>query len=261
MKLRDTWRWALAIVLAGTPLGCRGGPSQPDPLPPPDPSPLSGFTPIRLSGVVYEVTPDGIRPSDGARILAMTVYVGSDPPLVTGPTGRFDFSGGLRDVTGRSSGNPIMSLAATKEGFSQPCRPAIDRWAQGSTDDVEVYLVADTLLSTAGTPSSMPIVPSVLSGRAVERSPSGERGVAGVRVSADFSAGYWGYVDASTVSDASGRFVLCGMSQPYASYVDEGGVGFPTGIVEIGYQRPGFLNRGVTIDVRGSASLELDVTP
>ena len=75
--------------------------------------------------------------------------------------------------------------------------------------DQDVYLVSDALLSTTGLPGSMPIVHPVLTGRVFHRTELGELPIAGASVVLDFSGGMGWAPSARTMTDASGRYLLC----------------------------------------------------
>jgi Na+/glutamate symporter len=68
----------------------------------------------------------------------------------------------------------------------------------------------------------MPITQPVLIGFVFERTLSGVTPVAGVRVSVDFSGGFGGWEpSATTLTDAAGRYLLCGIANATRGLVGE----------------------------------------
>jgi hypothetical protein len=115
-------------------------------------------------------------------------------------------------VAYRLAGLPSQNLKvrAEKVGYSQPC--AAPFTSAGDTV-LDVYMVADAILSTTGVPSSMPIRQPIIMGTVSERMADGStQRLSGVRVIADFTAGLGWSPSATTVSDATGRYFLCGVT-------------------------------------------------
>jgi hypothetical protein len=255
----------LAILLT---VSCNEAPAQPSrpglTAQPGTPAPLSQTS---LSGTVFEVTSDSVRPLAGAEVVAAHGYSTSSASHgVSGSGGRYELTG-LPDLGGGRS--PLQSLVAWKEGYSQPCRPTIDDWLAAEVDDVNVYLVANEILATIGVPSLLPLSEPVVSGTVFERSASGGDPVAGANVSVDFSRYYWRRHGAFhlpgsgpfTVTDSAGRYTLCGLTQPYRPFWDEGGVDFPEGSAYVRVSRP-VVDAPVTIvpvDVRTVTQLDIEV--
>ena len=68
----------------------------------------------------------------------------------------------------------------------------------------------------------MPITQPVLIGFVFERTLAGVTPVAGVRLSVDFSGGFGGWEpSATTLTDAAGRYLLCGVATAEARFVGE----------------------------------------
>jgi hypothetical protein len=117
-----------------------------------------------------------------------------------------------------------LGFIATKAGYSQPCRASFVLKTEGSfvaraEEELDLYLVPDAILSSSGVPASMPILPSSLSGLVFERTEQGPRPIAGASIMADFTYGNGWAPNARTLTDATGRYVLCNMS--YAELIVE----------------------------------------
>jgi hypothetical protein len=127
--------------------------------------------------------------------------------------------------------------------YSQPCRvPVHDARANH-----DVYLVSNHLLATTGVPSSMPIVPPVLTGRVFERTSDGARSIAGASITLDFTGGMGWAPSATTMTDAAGRYVLCNV-------VDITGLGVSALISKTGYRE---VLVGVAVQPGGIFDVEL----
>ena len=178
-------------------LGCRDTPSLP--LAPSTPPPSSVTIPpaapiLNVTGVVYDTTADGPRPLPGVAIDISVEYQSWPPTITSDAEGRY-----------RDTGGGGRKLVAEKAGYSQPCRVAII-----ATDrDQDVYLISNDLLATTGVPASMPIVEPVLTGRVFERMAQGDQPIVGAKVVLDFTGGMGWAPSATTVTDASGRYLLC----------------------------------------------------
>jgi hypothetical protein len=99
-----------------------------------------------------------------------------------------------------------LKVAAVTDNYSQPCRAAINM-TQDST--LDIYLVSNSVLATRGVPASLPVVAPTLTGRVLEPTSTGMKPAAGVRVYVDFSGGLGIAASANTVTDPSGRYLLC----------------------------------------------------
>ena len=215
-------------------LGCRDTPSLPltPSTAPPSSVTVPPVAPIsNITGVVYDSTTGGRRPLPDVAI-DISVELQSWPPTITTDTeGRYHSHGG----GGRK-------LVAQKAGYSQPCRVAII-----ATDrDQDVYLVSNDLLATTGVPASMPLVEPVLTGRVFERTAQGDQPVVGANVILDFTAGMGWAPSATTVTDASGRYVLCNVVNV--------GFGFAA-LVE----KQGYVRAFVDVKVAPPASFDIEL--
>ena len=74
---------------------------------------------------------------------------------------------------------------------------------------MDVYVVSNAVLEKSGIPPSYPVVQPTLAGRVVERTLSGPTPIAGARVVVDFSALFGWAPSATTVTDVTGRYLLC----------------------------------------------------
>ena len=118
-----------------------------------------------------------------------------------------------------------FKIAATKTNYSQPCRVPV----RDGLPDYEVYLVSNDLLSTTGVPSSLPITAPVLTGRVFERTPGGEQPIAGASFLLDFSGNFGWSPGATTVTDATGHYLLCNV-------VNSTGFGLAAVVTKTGYE-------------------------
>jgi hypothetical protein len=177
------------------------GPTRPTPIPPqPSPPPITNPTrEFTLSGTVFEATASGLTPLVGVGIDVSPDYQSHSPRIFSDAEGRYQVS-----VTSQT-----VKLVGEKEGYGQPCRVTI---APQADSVVNLYLVSNATLSTTGVPGSMPVLQPTLSGIVYERTPDGNRPLPGASVIGDFSGGLgWG-PSARTVSDATGRYLLCGVA-------------------------------------------------
>jgi hypothetical protein len=155
-----------------------------------------------LTGVVYEATAAGRRPLARVGLDVSVEYQSWPPRVFSDATGRYR-------VPNTSLSGPLKIIAEIA-GYKQPCRVAVVQ-----TDaDQDLYLVPDDTLSTTGMPASLPLAGAMLTGHVFERSPEGIQRLPGASIVLDFSGGLgWGPV-ASTVTDATGGYVLCNMGSP-----------------------------------------------
>jgi hypothetical protein len=154
----------------------------------------------RLSGTVYEAAADGVRPLAGVGIDASAEYQSFPPTTFTDEKGHYE----LPLDTGRD-----LKIIAGKGGYSQPCRAAVATATNGVLD---IFLVSNALLATSGVPSSMPVVQPTLSGLVFERTADGSRPIPGAGVIGDFSGGMGWAPSATTLADATGHYMLCGVA-------------------------------------------------
>ena len=205
---------AISIVVVVIGVGCSESPSSPV-----APSEVRTAPPVlpvfsTLNGIVYDVRVDSRRPLASVGLDISVEYQSWPPSTFTDSEGRF---------TALNVG-PGLKIAATKTGYSQPCRVPV----RTQTEPSEVYLVADEILSTTGIPPAMPITRPVLTGRVFERTTAGELPVSGAFVTLDFSGGMGWAPSATTVSDATGQYLLCNVENAT-------GLGFAIFVTKEGY--------------------------
>ena len=205
---------AFGIVVLLTGLGCGESPSSP--IAPSEVRPAPPVMPVysTLNGIVYDVSVNSRRPLASVGLDISVEYQSWPPSTFTDSEGRF---------TARNVG-PGLKIAATKTGYSQPCRVPV----RTQTAPHEVYLVADEVLSTTGIPPDMPITGPVLTGRVFERTAAGELPVTGAFITLDFTGGMGWAPSATTVSDTTGSYLLCNVE-------DSTGFGFAVLVRKEGY--------------------------
>jgi hypothetical protein len=246
---------ALAGCVLATFAACDVAPNAPSQPPIGSASTTTGRDLSRISGLVLELTPGGTQPLADTRVSLITSF-GNLRETNTDAAGRFEITA-LRSEGGQAPTAPPVTLTARRDGYSQPCRPAIDRWIGGSANDVQIHLVRnDALIS--GTMLHMLQSGHSVSGIVRDR----RRGtpVPGARIEVLFSGGSFTFADAHTVSGFDGRFTLCGLTQPYSRYWDEGGSHFPFGQALFNAHRSGFpVYRIGLVDVRHVGELAVDI--
>jgi len=183
----------MPLMLAAASIAC-GRPETP--VGSTSPTPVSVVT-----GVVYESTVQGNHPLAG---------VGID----VSPEDRMPASQmAVTDADGRYS-VPFIELdskvVGTKSGYAQPCYAPVSAAVHGVLD---IYLVSNELLSTTGMPASVPVAQPTLSGVVFELGADGRHPLAGTLLQADVSGGMGWAPGASSVADANGRYVLCGLTK------------------------------------------------
>jgi hypothetical protein len=190
------------FVLAGILAACNDSPPTPAPSPlPSDPTPAP--SPLAVSGVVLEHTAAGSRPLAGLRFLML--FSSAQP--------WDDDSSGPASVTSDGNGRylvaaPIGSLVAieipAEAGYHAPCPSGFDHLAGNA--NMDIHVVADTILSSTGRPQSMPYTRVWISGTVMD-SWDDDRPVAGASVELASEVG--APVRSVTLSDADGRFFVC----------------------------------------------------
>jgi hypothetical protein len=84
---------------------------------------------------------------------------------------------------------------------------------EATTDGVrplaDLYLVSNAHLERYGIPPSLPVVEPTLRGLVFETIPGGRSPVGGANVYIDFGAGFGWAPSARTVTDSTGRYLLC----------------------------------------------------
>ena len=180
-----------------------------------------------LSGTVYEHSPAGVRPLGSVAL---------DVPLATGSAAsnadgqyRVEFEGW------RGPGRRTVRAAAS--GYRQPCRAAIT--LVDGENILDVHLVQESVLSTTGIPSSLPVVEPYISGQVFERTAQGDLPVKKALVSGEFG---WDLrdeliVEVTTLTDASGHYVLCGVESATGVSVVASGYAFARATVNLARTR------------------------
>jgi hypothetical protein len=178
--------FAAIVVACGDPERVLGPTNDPPPAPP-----------VLVSGTVYEHGPSGPRP-----LASMPLYV--VPGVQSVPAARSDANG--RYSISTSSGAHLF-VRAEAGAYYQPCRAGA--YLAGDTA-IDVHLVPRAVLSTSGVPVSVPIAEPYVTGRVFEVTAQGEVPIRGAVVSGTpQEERIWG-PSVSTLTDAFGRYVLCG---------------------------------------------------
>ena len=185
-----------------------------------------------LSGVVYEATPVGRQPLAGVGVDVSAEYQSWPPAVFTDAAGRYS----VAVAAGLS-----VKIIAEKPGYSQPCRVPVPR---GVTEQ-DVYLVSDTTLAMSGIPSTMPMVPPILTGRVFERTPEGPRPISDAAVIGDFTGGEGWAPSATTRTDPDGRYSLCNVDSKVGG-----------GLLLL-VSKPGYTSVAVPGDPGGNGDVEL----
>ena len=185
---------ALGVALCAALASCAPGD---EPISPEAPSPPSAPS-FKLSGVVYEHTPSGPQPLANVKLrvwvrASILMTVSSDA------SGRYE-------LTGVPGSHELYIEPAPESGFFSPC-PAGSNWLR--TDEViDVHVVSGAVLSSSGTPRTMPRSEIWTSGVVFESTSLGRRPVAGARV--DFAGdGSEGGKTSSTLTDQRGAYLVC----------------------------------------------------
>ena len=111
---------------------------------------------------------------------------------------------------------------------------------------MDVHLVSDTILTASGAPPSMPVAERHISGRVFERTPAGTQPISGTRVTGDFSAGFGWAPSATTLTDSTGSYLLCGL---------DGDLG-----VELNVFKAGYTGATVHINLGSSTTYDIELT-
>jgi hypothetical protein len=141
------------------------------------------------SGQVFEHTTVGRRPLAGFRFSVLRLSAPAPITIVSDANGRYEIP------------NEVGLIAFDipfDAGYRAPCPAGV-----GS----DLHVVSDAVLSRTGTPASMPMTDLHVSGTVVERVGDRTRPIAGAEV--QLGAGGLLDVKSVTLSDASGRFLLC----------------------------------------------------
>jgi hypothetical protein len=198
--------------------------------PPASPSPEPNG-PV-ISGTVFEYGPFGRRPLAGAPLDISATFVYSIPSAVTDDVGRY---------TSTRQSNALGSeykVRVDAPGYYQPCYAGT---VVSSQTTLDAHVVSGSILLMSGVPSSMPVTDIVVTGLVFERTAQGDRPIAGATVigdSADPDFSSSPTPAATTRTDASGRYVLCGLK-----------MGMQIVATAVGYRtRAGSFQAGGTLD-------------
>ena len=193
---------------------------------------------VTLSGTVYESTPNGNRPLPGVGIDVSAELQPFPPQTTTDAQGHYQVS--------KTAGD--FKVRAELAGYSQPCRTAVTLAASSPSGVIDVYMVRNELLSTTGVPSSMPVHQPTLTGVVFERTEQGSRPIAGATVIADVGGGdgYAVVPIATTMSDAAGRYLLCGVESVTSS-------------LAVYASAPGYRNVDVPVSVPTPSTFDVEL--
>jgi hypothetical protein len=191
------------FVLAGILAACNDSPPTPAPSPlTSDPAPAPN--PLAVSGVVLEHTAEGSRPLAGLRFLMFFSADQSWDNDNPGPTSVTSDGNGRYLVAA-----PIGSLVAIEipgeAGYHAPCPPGFDHITGNA--NMDIHVVADTILSSTGRPQSVPYTPVWISGTVVEGSYDDALPVAGASVELAGEVG--APLRSVTLSNSNGNFFVC----------------------------------------------------
>jgi Carboxypeptidase regulatory-like domain len=168
----------------------------------------SPAAPYTLSGTVFESTATGAQPVAGAQL---RVSIEDSP--APGHFRYYAFGAVTADAQGRYEVTPLPAglvwldaawspavRGIEQDSYVQPCAAAV-RVQRDTTFDVE-------LLRAGAGQSPRMIRPFTISGNVFETTPDGRLPVAGVRI---FAEKVIDFVATGAVSDAQGRYLLCGL--------------------------------------------------
>jgi hypothetical protein len=195
---------------------------------PPFPTGGSGV----VSGVLFERTPDGLRPFSGAMVFAWVQQGGNGYARGATQTG----AGGTFSINTLPSAT--IMLQGYAPGYDQPCSTTLQFNGISGTANIELVSQARPLPDAATKP---PLVKGVV----YETTATGRQPVAGARVFVDLLLGL-GLVGAITTTDENGRYAAC--------QLPDFGPGQTIQVVKTGYEmaEQSFL-------VSGTTELQLDI--
>jgi hypothetical protein len=186
---------------------------------------------VVISGTVWESTITGRQPLPGVGIDVSPEFQSWPPTTTTDAQGRFH----LTPIHGTGK------VRAELTGYSQPCRVPITAFT-----GIDVYMVSNALLATAGIPSSLPIRPPTLTGLVFEQTPQGRRPIAGATVIGDFTGGDGWAPSATTQSDATGRYLLCDVQPVYLSFA-------------VDASAPGYAEKEIQINIPAITTFDIEL--
>ena len=132
-------------------------------------------------------------------------------------------------------------------GYHAPCPAGFNDLREDRT--MNVYVVADTTLTTTGMPASMPTTAPMVSGKVFERISGGTQPVVGATVS--LSPLGLDEVISVSLTDADGRFLLC--SAPPHTGTDT--------VMVVGVRKAGYKPMGRELTVTDDNHVNLELTP
>jgi hypothetical protein len=227
-------KWIIGVV-AMCAVACDGRPpTAPSPAAPSVPSAPTSPSAPTISGTVWLHAADGVKPFSNASVFG---WIESATDGRT--TGRI-----LADTNGRyvlpaAVGTRVRIMAGGSA--YQPCAVTVT-----VTGDVtrDVHTVDDRLQLGAHLPSELLTDTPTLSGLVFEIDQGNRRPLAGVRVELDGLFGL-GVVTATTLTDADGRYVLCGLGGDTSTYVFASKAGY--GLFEM------------SVGVSGNSTLDIEL--
>jgi hypothetical protein len=200
-----------AGVLVVVTVGCgESAPSNPVPSAP-TPVAASPPTPVAtVSGTVWVHDGGGVRPDANSRMFGWVQqanYGSTTGQVPTDANGRFSFTVPV--------GAKVRMQSAAAGAF-QPCQVVVR--ANGDVTE-DIHVVRDPQQLGAHLPEELLARTPVLSGVVFERAGDGRRmPLADVRLEMDGLYGL-GWVAATTMTDADGRYVLCGLADDPSTYL------------------------------------------
>ena len=217
------WRGVLPVTTAALLLAACDGSHEDGPTGPSEQ--------VVISGAVYEYGPFGAKPLANAPLDVSPRSMARIPFAVTDAEGQY---------TTTASPDLEYKLRVDAPGYYQPCYAGT--FVSHAPATLNASVVSGDFLMSSGIPASMPLSMPLVSGRVFERSPQGTtKPIVGALVVADFSDPDFGggpTPAASTLSDAEGFYVLCGI---------------PNGI-RIRATAPGYIEKELAVDITPSIS-------
>ena len=164
---------------------------------------------VTVSGTVWIHGTAGVRRYANGRMFGWVEEAtrgGTTGPVPTDADGRFSFT---------VPPGAQVRLQSAADGF-QPCQVVV----RANTDVTEdIHVVADRQQLGSRLPAELLARTPVISGIVYEKAADGRRTpVADARLSLD-SLGGLGFVAATTLTDAEGRYILCGLADDSSTYV------------------------------------------
>jgi hypothetical protein len=243
---RRVQSWVVLCGVASLLATTSCSPSGPSPLPPPrtdappelpvqPPTGSRGEQVSTAYGFAYEHTRTGVQPLAHFPLQVHAMKGKFESVLIdvtTDANGRYEVPGLLREF--------LMVGARQQDAYLSPCSVRMWLWSDLPHN---VHVVSRELVLAGGLPRSMPPLsqqPSsphaeIASGFVTEQLPDGgTRPVAGALVEHFYGDGRSGHPTGYTVTDAEGRYVLCGYWDDYGQTVRVSKDRYRTSFQEIG---------------------------